>query len=48
MLERAVEVYDKFMEMGFGGNDAAAMIDVIAALPRSNYRGQTSNARTDK
>jgi 3-hydroxyisobutyrate dehydrogenase-like beta-hydroxyacid dehydrogenase len=48
MLERAVEVYDKFMEMGFGENDAAAMIDVIAALPRSNYRGRTSNARTDK
>src|SRR5229473_8171663 len=35
VLERAVEVYDKFMEMGLGENDAAAMVDVVAALPRS-------------
>src|SRR5712692_5187097 len=35
MLERAVEVYDKFMEMGLGENDVAAMVDVVAALPRS-------------
>jgi 3-hydroxyisobutyrate dehydrogenase-like beta-hydroxyacid dehydrogenase len=34
MLDRAVEVYDKFMEMGLGENDVAAMVDVIAALPR--------------
>jgi 3-hydroxyisobutyrate dehydrogenase len=37
MLERAVEVYDKFMEMGLGENDAAAMVDVVAALPRSKH-----------
>jgi 3-hydroxyisobutyrate dehydrogenase-like beta-hydroxyacid dehydrogenase len=34
MLERAVELYDKFMAMGLGENDVAAMVDVIAALPR--------------
>jgi 3-hydroxyisobutyrate dehydrogenase len=44
MLERAVEVYDKFMEMGLVENDAAAMVDVIAALPRSKSRGQVSRA----
>jgi 3-hydroxyisobutyrate dehydrogenase-like beta-hydroxyacid dehydrogenase len=33
MLDRAVELYDKFMEMGFGEKDVAAMVDVIAALP---------------
>ena len=34
MLDRAVELYDKFMEMGFGEKDVAAMVDVIGALPR--------------
>jgi 3-hydroxyisobutyrate dehydrogenase len=33
MLDRAVELYDKFMEMGFGEKDVAAMVDVIGALP---------------
>jgi len=37
MLERAVQVYDKFMEMGLGENDVAAMVDVVAALPRSRH-----------
>ena len=35
MLDRAVELYDKFMDMGFGEKDAAAMVDVIGALARS-------------
>jgi len=34
MLDRAVELYDKFMAMGLGENDCAAMVDVIGALPR--------------
>ena len=34
MLDRAVELYDKFMHMGFGEKDAAAMVDVIGALAR--------------
>ena len=33
MLDRAVELFDKFMEMGFGEKDVAAMVDVIGALP---------------
>src|SRR5262249_26942017 len=35
MLDRAVELYDKFMAMGFGEMDVAAMVDVIGALPRA-------------
>ena len=34
MLDRAVELYDKFMAMGLGEQDVAAMVDAIAALPR--------------
>jgi 3-hydroxyisobutyrate dehydrogenase-like beta-hydroxyacid dehydrogenase len=35
MLDRAVELYDKFMEMDFGEKDVAAMVDVVSALPRA-------------
>lgn len=35
LLDRAVELYDKFMDMGLGEKDVAAMVDVITALPRS-------------
>ena len=35
MLDRAVELYDRFMEMGLGEKDVAAMIDVIASVSRS-------------
>src|SRR5919198_290905 len=34
LLDRAAELYDKFMEMGLGEKDGAAMVDVIGALPR--------------
>jgi 3-hydroxyisobutyrate dehydrogenase-like beta-hydroxyacid dehydrogenase len=34
MLDRAVELYDKFMLMGFAEKDGAAMVDVISMLPR--------------
>ena len=34
MLDRATELYAKFMEMGFEEKDGAAMVDVIGALPR--------------
>jgi 3-hydroxyisobutyrate dehydrogenase-like beta-hydroxyacid dehydrogenase len=34
MLDRAAELYAKFIEMGFGEQDVAAMVDVISALPR--------------
>jgi 3-hydroxyisobutyrate dehydrogenase len=35
LLDRATELYDKFIEMGFAKLDGAAMVDVIAALPRA-------------
>jgi 3-hydroxyisobutyrate dehydrogenase-like beta-hydroxyacid dehydrogenase len=35
MLDRAVDLYDKFMEMDFGEKDVAAMVDVVSALPRA-------------
>jgi 3-hydroxyisobutyrate dehydrogenase-like beta-hydroxyacid dehydrogenase len=38
MLDRAVELYDKFMEMGFGEKDVAAMVDVIGALSPAKGR----------
>jgi 3-hydroxyisobutyrate dehydrogenase len=34
MLDRAAELYDKFIAMGLGEQDVAAMVDVISALPR--------------
>jgi 3-hydroxyisobutyrate dehydrogenase len=34
MLDRAIELYDKFVEMGLVEKDVAAMVDVIGALPR--------------
>ncbi len=34
MLDRAAELYAKFIEMGFAEKDGAAMVDVIGALPR--------------
>ncbi len=35
MLDRATELYDKFVEMGLAEKDVAAMVDVISALPCS-------------
>jgi 3-hydroxyisobutyrate dehydrogenase-like beta-hydroxyacid dehydrogenase len=35
MLDRATELYAKFLEMGLGEKDGAAMVDVIGALPRA-------------
>ena len=34
LLSRATELYQRFMEMGFGELDGAAMVDVISSLPR--------------
>jgi len=35
MLDRAIELYDKFMAMGFGEKDVAAMVAVVSALQRA-------------
>jgi 3-hydroxyisobutyrate dehydrogenase-like beta-hydroxyacid dehydrogenase len=34
MLDRAMELYQRFMEKGLGEHDVAAMVDVIASMPR--------------
>ncbi len=34
LLDRAIELYDRYMKMGFGEDDVARMVDVIAAMPR--------------
>jgi 3-hydroxyisobutyrate dehydrogenase len=36
MLDCATELYAKFIDMGLGEQDVAAMVDVIGALPRKN------------
>jgi 3-hydroxyisobutyrate dehydrogenase-like beta-hydroxyacid dehydrogenase len=36
LLDRAAELYKQFVIMGFGELDVAAMVDVIAALPRAH------------
>jgi len=36
LLDRAAELYKQFVAMGFGELDVAAMVDVIAALPRAH------------
>jgi len=34
LLDRAAELYQRFIEMGLGDHDVAAMVDVIGSLPR--------------
>jgi hypothetical protein len=29
-----IPLYERFMAMGFGGDDVARMVDVIGAMPR--------------
>jgi 3-hydroxyisobutyrate dehydrogenase-like beta-hydroxyacid dehydrogenase len=38
MLDRATELYDRFIAMGLGEKDVAAMVDVISAIPRKNLK----------
>jgi len=35
LLDRAAELYRRFIELGLGDRDVAAMVDVIASLPRA-------------
>jgi 3-hydroxyisobutyrate dehydrogenase len=35
LLDRAAELYRRFIELGFSDRDVAAMVDVIASLPRA-------------
>jgi 3-hydroxyisobutyrate dehydrogenase-like beta-hydroxyacid dehydrogenase len=43
LLDRAVTLYDKAMDMGLGDKDVAAMVDVITALPRSKPAHRMNN-----
>ena len=36
LLDAVVPLYQRFVDMGLGGQDVAAMVDVIGAMPRSN------------
>ncbi len=36
LLDAVVPLYQRFMEMGLGDQDVAAMVDVIGALPRKD------------
>lgn len=38
LLDRAAELYERFIEMGLAEQDASAMIDVVRALPRATFR----------
>ncbi len=35
LFDCVVPLYERFMAMGFGGDDVARMVDVIGALPRA-------------
>ncbi len=35
LLDRAAELYQRYIDMGFAGDDVARMVDVIGALPRN-------------
>ena len=35
LLDCVVPLYQRFMDMGLGDNDVAAMVDVIGSLPRA-------------
>jgi 3-hydroxyisobutyrate dehydrogenase-like beta-hydroxyacid dehydrogenase len=35
LLDAVVPLYERFMAMGLGEQDVAAMVDVIGALPRA-------------
>jgi 3-hydroxyisobutyrate dehydrogenase len=38
LLDRATELYQRFIDMGFAELDGAAMVDVISALPRAGTK----------
>jgi 3-hydroxyisobutyrate dehydrogenase-like beta-hydroxyacid dehydrogenase len=46
MLDRAVELYEKFVELGLGEKDGAAMVDVVSALPRAKARNEHERRST--
>jgi 3-hydroxyisobutyrate dehydrogenase-like beta-hydroxyacid dehydrogenase len=45
LLDRAAELYARFIKMGFAEKDVAAMVDVIGAMPRAKAKKQTSKRK---
>ena len=37
ILDSVIPLYERFMTMGFGGDDVARMVDVIGAMPREKH-----------
>ncbi len=37
ILDCVTPLYQRFMDMGFGGDDVARMVDVLSALPREKH-----------
>ena len=37
ILDCVIPLYQRFMDMGFGGDDVARMVDVFSALPREKH-----------
>ena len=37
LLDCVAPLYQRFIDMGLGDNDVAAMVDVISALPRARH-----------
>jgi 3-hydroxyisobutyrate dehydrogenase-like beta-hydroxyacid dehydrogenase len=37
ILDSVIPLYQRFMDMGFGGDDVARMVDVFSALPREKH-----------
>ena len=48
LLDRAVELYERCIDMGLGDHDNAVMVDVIAAMPRKTAKKKKSNAKAKK
>jgi 3-hydroxyisobutyrate dehydrogenase len=44
LLDRAAQLYERFVAMGFGEYDVARMVDVIGALPRASKEQQGESA----
>jgi 3-hydroxyisobutyrate dehydrogenase-like beta-hydroxyacid dehydrogenase len=48
LLDRAVELYERCIDMGFGGHDNAVMVDVIASMPRARPKKKAKDTKDTK
>lgn len=42
LLDRAIELYERCIDMGLGGHDNAVMVDVIASMPRARPKKKSA------